>query len=384
MSFQYKKHVRYWRLCANLLPDPYVSNDASRVSLGFFIVAGLDLLDLLPTNTDDPSKQQVITDQERLRWIDWIYECQIPDGEGFRGFTGTDLGERRNKNNQCWDPGNLPNTFFALGSLLILGDDLSRVQRDKCLGWLSRMQRSDGSFGETLGLDGKIEGGRDLRYCCCAAGIAFIFHNPFETTYKPAFDEDRLIDYILSCQNYNGGYGESPLREPHSGLNYCAIATLELISRLRSPASRRAKQVLDKSDRCVRWMLDRQTTVLSEEEVDAEDEDENGVEPSPQETQTFLDQPSTLEVIGFNGRENKIADTCYCFWNSGALAVSINPCRYQQSSEFCQILNSLHVANLPAVRQYLLAKVQHTIGGFAKDTDSPPGRFNDLLRSHVR
>lgn len=326
MSFEYKKHVRYWRMCANLLPDAYVSSDASRMSLGFFIVAALDLLDLLHPIESDISKESIITTEERVKWIDWIYTCQTPDGQGFRGFPGTDLGERRNAENQCWDPGNLPNTFFALGSLLILGDDFARVRRRECLDWLSRMQRPDGSFGETLSARRMIEGGRDLRYCCCAAGIVYLLRDPSETTATSTFDESRLIDYILSCRNYNGGYGESPLREPHSGLNYCAIATLELISRLEGPASERAKKELTQSDPCVRWLLDRQTTVLYEEEANGEDQEQDEEAAGLEDLSCgnlSSSHNSIPDVIGFNGRENKIADTCYCFWNSGALSVSL-------------------------------------------------------------
>ncbi|KAK5943153.1 geranylgeranyl transferase type-1 subunit beta [Knufia obscura] len=361
MSFNKQKHIRYWRMCANILPDAYQSSDASRMFLGFFIVAALDLLDVL--NNPDLEKP-IISAEERQNWIDWIYSCQVSDREGFRGFTGTNLTDRRNKDNKQWDPSNLPNTFFALIALLVLGDDLARVQRQKCLSWLPRLQRPDGSFGEILGPNDEIEGGRDLRYCCCAAGIAYILHDPAGKPYRPVFNEERLIDYILSCQDYNGGYGESPLREPHSGLNYCAIGTLELLSRLPGPASQRAKDALGCQDGCIRWLLERQTTVLYEEDPDADDGEEEeevaAAAPSFANSPMYYSEPTT--TAGFNGRDNKIADTCYCFWNTGALAM----------------LRSLHLADLPAVRRYLLEKVQHMIGGFAKGPDSPPGESAPL------
>lgn len=37
------------------------------------------------------------------------------------------------------------------------------------------------------------------------------------------------------------------------------------------------------------------------------------------------------------------------------------------------MLNSLHLADLQPVRGYLLEKVQHLIGGFAKGPESLPG-----------
>lgn len=355
-------------MCANVLPDGYTSSDASQMFLAFTVVGALDLLDVLnPANTE-ADKKPVISAQERQNWIDWIYSCQVPDGEGFRGFTGTDLGERRRHDNEQWDPGNLPNTFFALVSLLVLGDDLGRVQRDQCLEWLARLQRPDGSFGEILGAEGKIEGGRDLRFCCCAAGIAYIFADPQKEDYKPPFNIDALIDYILNCQQYNAGFAESPLREPHSGLNYCAIGTLELLGRLPGVHGNRASKMLKQMGPCVRWLLERQTTVLYEETAEDEEEEAQHETSSKEaalkgQDNMAVDEGDAIQIAGFNGRDNKIADTCYCFWNTGAL----------------EMLGSLHLADLQAVRRYLLEKAQHLIGGFAKGPDSPP----DVMHAYL-
>lgn len=368
MSFKKEKHIKYWRMCANVLPDAYTSSDASRMFLGFTIVAALDLLDVLNPSDPDPDKKAVITSEDRQNWIDWIYSCQVPEGEGFRGFAGTDLRDRRKHNNKQWDPGNLPNTFFALVSLLVLGDDLGRVQRDHCLAWLPRLQRPDGSFGEILGQDSIIEGGRDLRFCCCAAGVAYIFADPNDKGYRPPFNVDALIDYILNCQNHNYGFSESPLREPHSGLNYCAIGTLELLGRLPGSSGTRARKTLKEMGPCVRWLLERQTTVLYEETAGEDSEEEQAETSStrqsaPGEDDMVLDPGEAVAIAGYNGRDNKIADTCYCFWNSGALAM----------------LGSLHLADLQAVRRFLLEKAQHMIGGFAKGPDSPP----DVMHAYL-
>lgn len=111
-------------------------------------------------------------DNERADYVNWIYRCQHPSG-GFRMWPGTDFDERANSENAKWDPANMPATYFALASLLILGDDLKRVRRLDTLRWIWRMQRQDGSFGETL-VEGKIEGGRDPRFGYCAAGIRYI------------------------------------------------------------------------------------------------------------------------------------------------------------------------------------------------------------------
>ena len=157
------RHVRYWLRCLKTyLPGVhYTSSDSNRVVLAFFIISALDLLGALHSNT---------TAAERAGYVDWIYLCQHPEG-GFRGFTGTNLGAAGSAENAQWDPANLPATYFALAALVVLGDDLSRVKRRKCLEWLPKLQRADGSFGEMLGEGGVIEGGRDMRFCNCAAGV---------------------------------------------------------------------------------------------------------------------------------------------------------------------------------------------------------------------
>lgn len=131
--------------------------------LAYFIISALDLLDALNT---------VSTQHERRDYVNWIYRCQHPDG-GFRMWPGTDFGERATRENAQWDPANIPATYFALAALLILDDDFQRLKRTQCLLWLQKMQRKDGSFGETL-VNGTIEGGRDPRFGYCATGIRHI------------------------------------------------------------------------------------------------------------------------------------------------------------------------------------------------------------------
>lgn len=193
-TFNKDRHIKYFLRCLKTyLPDAYTSSDSNRMLLAFFTLSGLDILGALETST---------TPEERRGYIDWIYHCQVPTG-GFRGFTGTDFGlDRRTTENEVWDPANVPSTFFALVSLIILGDDLSRVKRKECLRWLPRMQRADGSFGEVLGNNGKIEGGRDLRFCCCAAGTRYMLRERSDSGLEHVedIDVDRLVRFIEDCQ----------------------------------------------------------------------------------------------------------------------------------------------------------------------------------------
>lgn len=154
--------------------------------LAYFIVLSLDLLD---------SWHAVTNEAERKGYADWIYHCQHPQG-GFRMWPGTDFGVHSNEENAKWDPANMCATYFALSTLLIMGDDMSRVKRRETLRWLQRMQRPDGSFGETL-VDGRLEGGSDPRFSYCATGARFILHGGWDVKAgQDDIDVDALVTSI--------------------------------------------------------------------------------------------------------------------------------------------------------------------------------------------
>ncbi|KMU88764.1 geranylgeranyltransferase type I [Coccidioides immitis H538.4] len=390
------RHIKYFLRCLKtLLPHQYTPNDSNRMTLGFFIVAGLDLLGFLHAS---------LSESERRAYANWVYHCQLSSG-GFRGFTGTKFGDddQRTAANEAWDPANLPATFFALVTLLILGDDLTRVRRKECLRWLRTMQREDGSFGEVLGANGQIEGGSDLRFCCCAAGIRYMLRGKDAEYLKDVDDIDirRLATYVEKCQSYDGGFAQAPWLEAHAGLTYCALGTLSFLDGI--PKEKTGDIIPDLNiaactpgsaefESLIEWLAFRQTNVIQEdnESDDEEDGDTAGREeldlpasttrrPSLAKGAAFSieEQISSLPVLlaashwpseqqncaGFNGRTNKIADTCYCFWATGSLA----------------ILNRLNVINADTNRKYLLDKTQHLIGGFGKGVDE----FPDVLHSYL-
>lgn len=116
-------------------------------------------------------------------------------------WPGTDFGERASAGNAKWDPANVNATYFALTSLLILGDDLKRVHRKDTLRWICKMQRDDGSFGETL-VDGKQEGGRDSRLGYCATGVRYILRGataPGPIEIEGGSIDDIDIDKYVGC-----------------------------------------------------------------------------------------------------------------------------------------------------------------------------------------
>ncbi|KAJ5961026.1 Terpenoid cyclases/protein prenyltransferase alpha-alpha toroid [Penicillium vulpinum] len=344
-TFNTERHVKYYLRCLKtFLPSAYTSNDSNRMLLAYLTLSGLDVLGVLQSKT---------TPEERQGYIDWLYHCQVPSG-GFRGFPGTDFGPgKRNKDNEAWDPANVPATFFALVNLLVLGDDLSRVKRRECLEWLPKVQRADGSFGEIIGPEGSVGG----LVICDTAVVLLAYVSAIQT---------------LTEQTYDGGMAESPFCESHSGHTYCAVGSLDFVRRtsndLKSVPLLSAGS--NQFEALITWIASRQTAQLEEPEED-EDDDDGQLEVT--ETRSLDDrvhglpnvQPimaDTISCAGFNGRCNKYADTCYSFWNGATL----------------MMLDRYSVIDEVRNRRYLLEKTQHIVGGFGKAPGDPP----DLLHSY--
>ena len=194
--FNKERHIKYWLRCLKTyLPTGYTSNDSNRMMIACFTLSALDLLGVLHERT---------VSTERAEYVDWIYRCQHPNG-GFRGFTGTDVGDLRNEKNECWDPANLAGTYFALAALLVLGDGLERVRRTECLEWVKSLQSRDGSFGETmLDTEGVWVPTRDVRFCFLAALVRWMLRGKEEEEQNiPDIDVGGLVGFIKSshvCQ----------------------------------------------------------------------------------------------------------------------------------------------------------------------------------------
>ena len=186
--FHKERHIKYWLRCLKThLPTAYTPNDSQRMTLAFFILSALDLLGALETHT---------TSAERTEYADWILRCQHPEG-GFRGFTGTMVGE---EHGPCdWDLANLAATYFALAALAVLGRGMAQVQRKECLTWLRSLQRPNGSFGEGIGKHGKIEGAEDMRFAQLAAGVRWFLNVGDEDNNREErgdIDMDGLVRWI--------------------------------------------------------------------------------------------------------------------------------------------------------------------------------------------
>ena len=209
------------------------------------------------------------------------------------------------------DSGHLAMTYTALATLIILGDDLSRVDRKSISRGLKKMQNLDGSF--TASFEASEN---DMRFVYCACVVAYMIND------WSGIDEEATVKFITSSITYEGAFGQGHNLEAHGGSTYCAIASLALMGRLNDETL--PKEVKDQAIRWCIWRLDE----------------------------------------GFHGRPNKPDDTCYTFWIGGALRLLVN-----SGEEIEPVIQSIACKS----HQFVLSTQDAIVGGMAKwpDMTSP-------------
>ncbi|KAK9497123.1 hypothetical protein O3M35_004499 [Rhynocoris fuscipes] len=200
-------------------------------------------------------------------------------------------------------------TYAAVNALCILGteDAYNVIDRRGLLNFLRRMKVGDGSF--YMHEDGEI----DLRsvYCCIAV------YSVVNLRDKELFANS--LDWVSRCQTYEGGFAGSPGMEAHGGYTFCGVASLYLLGKLEKCDLKSLR----------RWILNRQTAFEG----------------------------------GFQGRTNKLVDSCYSFWQYGSLEVlnyasNVQGCSYKQNCAHNRLIDN------DLLQEYLLICCQHISGGF--------------------
>lgn len=363
-SIDRAKHVKYWRRCfTSYLPSAYTANDSTRLTFAYFIVSALDLL------------SAPLTPQDRSSIRSWVLSLQHPQG-GFCGSPTHMLAGQHSTKASA----NLAATFFALLLLAVAAetDDeaaaaFAGVERRKLLRWMKKLQREDGSFGQVL-WDGDAVGGRDMRHSYLASCIRWMLRGDAregdsarreEEEEEEDIDVDGIIHHVRHAQTYDGGVAEASDHESHAGYAYCAIGALYMLDRPPcSTSSSHSSSAVDRGvpDRAalVRFLVHRQFNYLAKEEEDDDEEDnENFVETRLGD----LSLGNGCTHVGWNGRWNKKADTCYCWWVAGTLSM----------------VGSFHAVNIAPSRAYLLDITQQRIGGFSKHAGGHPDLYHSYL-----
>lgn len=284
----------------NILPKSYLSLDSSRPWIIYWNLHSLDLLDLLPS----VESLQGIISTLKACWMDVSVRTiettqdkesakpQMCQGGGFGG-----------------GPGQLPHcapTYAAVNALLIIGglkdEEYSTVKslaieflmekRILILNWFLSLRYeydhnqidmknspplSDVSnpCGYRMHHDGEV----DVRASYCICSVASLLNIMSDELTKG------MINHIVLCQTYEGGFGGEPFCEAHGGYTFCALGALHLLKKALG-ISKSEESGVD-VDALGDWLVKRQMSYEG----------------------------------GFQGRCNKFVDGCYSFWVGGAIAV---------------------------------------------------------------
>ncbi|KAL4432008.1 hypothetical protein ABPG77_000275 [Micractinium sp. CCAP 211/92] len=209
-----KVHAKYLSGGLGSLPSGFISLDASRAWICYWITHGLALLGAtLPAS---PSRESVIA---------FLASCQHPEG----GFGGGP-----------YQLAHLAPTYAAVAALVTLGgeDALSVIDRPKLHAFLLRMcVPPERGGGMTMHEGGEV----DVRGCYCALAACHMLCLDKQAVAE-ACD---MVGYIRRCQSYEGGIGGEPWNEAHGGYTFCGLAAAALLGQAHR---------LD-LDRLLRWAV---------------------------------------------------------------------------------------------------------------------------------
>ncbi|KAJ8309223.1 hypothetical protein KUTeg_014097 [Tegillarca granosa] len=237
---------------------------------------------------------------------------------------------------ECLDASQPWLCYWILHSLELLDEPLADDQISDVAQFLKKCQQPDGGFGEALlsflwrmrtaeGAFKMHDGGEvDIRGAYCAASVARLTN----IITKDLFDG--TLEWIVSCQTYEGGFAGCPGMEAHGGYSFCGIAALTLLGHAK----------LCNIESLLRWTVNRQMSYEG----------------------------------GFQGRTNKLVDGCYSFWQGGAFPLI----HMVLSMEDDQSLSAERwMFNQEALQEYILICCQHQGGGLI----DKPGKQRDYYHT---
>ncbi|KAL3776259.1 hypothetical protein ACHAW5_003852 [Stephanodiscus triporus] len=220
--------------------------------------------------------------------VDWVFDCRDPRSGGFGGnCSGAAFGvgtPGTATTTPCPHHGHLLYTLSALQILAMANAlDDERLDKDAVARFVSGLQNPDGSFC------GDEWGEVDTRFTYCALScLALLGRLPIPRNDGEE-EDDAIVDvrgaarYVMSCRNFDGGFGCVPGAESHAGQVFCCIGALSIAHSLH--LLNEGRDGCD-ADLLAWWLAERQ-----------------------------------CDSGGLNGRPEKQADVCYSWWILSALSI---------------------------------------------------------------
>lgn len=307
----------------------------------YWSLAGLSLL----RNADEVDKLIGLTSGigERPAIIDWVFACYDARTGGFGGNCSGTVGDSATSTAPCPHDGHLLYTLSAL-QILAMADALDdeRLDREAIVKFVASLQNDDGSFS------GDEWGEVDTRFSYCALSCLALLGKLPLPKWAIATDiakeaksvEDAVIDihkaahYIISCRNFDGGFGCVPGAESHAGQVFTCIGALSIAHSLHllnegDTSDAGCNYNNGGADLLSWWLAERQ-----------------------------------CDSGGLNGRPEKQADVCYSWWILSALSIMgrvswINTSKLGQFILNCQDDDDGGIADRPQD----MPDVYHTLFG---------------------
>ncbi|CAI4061623.1 protein geranylgeranyltransferase type I subunit CDC43 SKDI_07G1070 [Saccharomyces kudriavzevii IFO 1802] len=331
-----RKHEKFFERHLQLLPSSHQGHDVNRMAIVFYSMVGLSILDV-----DVPAKYNY-----HLDWIRKHYIKKTLDDKNstvISGFVGSLVMDIPHATTV-----NIANTLFALLSLIMLKDYEyfeSILDRESLSRFVSRCQLpTRGSFVSCLDYNTNSASpvdSDDLRFCYIAVAILYICGCRSTEEFDRYIDTRKLIEYIMAQRCCGGAFGAH--NEPHAGYTSCALSTLALLSSLAELSDKFREDTIT-------WLLHRQVSC-------------HGCMQLEDDSNTTYDQS---DDGGFQGRENKYADTCYAFWCLNSLQLLTKDWKL-----LCQTERT---------KNYLLDRTQNTLtGGFSKNDEDDADLYHSCL-----
>jgi protein farnesyltransferase subunit beta len=157
--------------------------------------------------------------------------------------------------------------YAAVLTLCIIGTEEALAAVNRPAMYKHFLSLKDKSGGFAIHTEGEV----DSRGTYTIVAIARVLN-----MLTPELTEG-VADFLVQCQTYEGGFGGEPSNEAHGGYNFCALAALIILN-----SAQRCDMAAQE-----RWLLRRQVRLEG----------------------------------GFQGRTNKLVDSCYSFWQGAALAM---------------------------------------------------------------
>jgi protein farnesyltransferase subunit beta len=159
--------------------------------------------------------------------------------------------------------------------------------------WMVSLQQPF-TGGYRMHHDGEVDVRATYTIITCAKLLGLLPSKSSDRTTS-LLQRPKVVDFVVSCQTYEGGMGGEPFSEAHGGYTFCGLAALNLMGAL-----------IPTSDESRHDRLHRQLDLAS--------------------LLGWLARRQMAYEGGFSGRSNKLVDGCYSFWQGGAMAIASACC----------------------------------------------------------